>query len=113
MLYTNSVLPLYTSLLQYFFSQYVTDPSEGNNPDVAPIKANLKGLPPTTIIAAEEDPLVSDGVAYRDALKTAGDVVTYQLYTGTTHEFYGMGAVVAKARAAEAFGAAQIAASFK
>ncbi len=113
MLYTNSVLPLYTSFLQYFFKQYVMNPNDADNPDVAPIKANLKGLPPTTIIAAEEDPLVSDGVAYRDALKTAGNVVTYQLYTGTTHEFYGMGAVVAKARAAEAFGAAQIAASFK
>jgi hypothetical protein len=30
-----------------------------------------------------------------------------------THEFFGMGAVVAKAKAAEQFGSAQLAASFK
>lgn len=39
--------------------------------------------------------------------------VIYKLYTGTTHEFFGMGAVVTKARNAELFGAAQLAASFK
>lgn len=112
MLYTNSTLPLYTALLPYFDKQYVPVGDE-NNPHVAPINANLKNLPPTTIIAAELDPLLSDGQAYRDALKAAHDQVTYQLYTGVTHEFFGMGAVVAKAKAAEAFGAAQIAASFK
>ena len=112
LLYTNSTLPLYTALLPYFSSQYVQDPSQANDPHVSPIDANLRGLPPTTIIAAEEDPLQSDGQAYAAALKTAGVAVTYQLYTGTTHEFFGMGAVVAKAKAAEQFGAARIAQSF-
>ena len=112
LLYTNSTLPLYTALLPYFDKQYVPA-GEATNPHVAPIYANLKKLPPTTIIAAELDPLESDGEVYRDALKAAGDTVTYRLYTGVTHEFFGMGAVVAKAKAAELFGAAQIAASFK
>ena len=113
LLYINSTLPLYTAELPYFDKQYVQNPSEANDPHVAPINANLKKLPPTTIIAAEEDPLRSDGEDYAAALHAAGDVVTYKLYTGTTHEFFGMGAVVAKAKAAEMFGAAQIAASFK
>lgn len=113
MQYTNTLLPLYTSLIQYFDRQYAPNPSDANNPQLAPINANLKGLPPTTILAAEEDPLVSDGQVYYNALRLAGVPVTYRLYTGVTHEFFGMGAVVAKARAAEAFGAAQIAASFK
>ena len=111
-LYTNSTLPLYTALLPYFSSQYVQNPGDANSPQVAPINANLKKLPPTTIIAAELDPLMSDGQAYAAALQAAGDTVTYQLYTGTTHEFFGMGAVVEKARNAEQFGAAQLAASF-
>ena len=34
-------------------------------------------------------------------------------HTGTTHEFFGLGAVVAKAQTAEQFGAARLAASFK
>ena len=111
-LYTSSVLPLYTAELTYFDDLYLPNQSEKNNPEVAPIHANLKGLPPTTIIAADEDPLKSDGVAFAQVLKDAGDTVTYQLYTGTTHEFFGMGAVVAKAKTAEQFGGAQIAASF-
>ena len=111
-LYTNSLLPLYTPELTYFGKQLLPDMSIANDPGVAPINADLKGLPPTTIIAAELDPLVSDGQAYAAKLRAAKVPVTYKLYTGVTHEFFGMGAVVAKAKAAEAFGAAQIAASF-
>ena len=113
LLYTNSTLPLYTAVLQYFEQLYVPNTSEANDPHVAPINANLKGLPPTTIIAAEEDPLVSDGQDYVTALKAVGNKVTYKLYSGTTHEFFGMGAVVSKAKAAEQFAGAQLAASFK
>ena len=42
----------------------------------------------------------------------SGDQVAYRLFQGTTHEFFGMGAVVKKARAAEMYGAARVAASF-
>ena len=111
-LFTNSTLPLYTAELPYFDGQYVQNPSDKNSPQVAPINANLKGLPPTTIIAAELDPLVSDGQDYFLALKAAGNKVNYRLFSGTTHEFFGMGAVVAKAKVAEDFGAKQISTSF-
>ncbi|MGI4758760.1 MAG: alpha/beta hydrolase [Janthinobacterium lividum] len=109
--FTSSSLPLNTAGLKYFGALYApgADPS---NPDVAPINADLHGLPPTTIIAAELDPLVSDGQAYAAKLTQQGDKVTYQLYTGVTHEFFGLGAVVNKAKAAEMFGAAKLAASF-
>jgi acetyl esterase len=56
-------------------------------------------------------PLLSDGQAYAAKLKAAGNSVVYKLYPGTTHEFFGMGAVVDQAKAAE-YGAARIAASF-
>lgn len=112
-LYTNSTLPLTTAGLEYFFKQYVTNPSEADDPDVSPINAKLKDLPPTTIIAAEFDPLLSDGKAYADALFAAGNHVDYRLYHGTTHEFFGMGAFVDKAKDAEMFGGSQLAASFR
>ncbi len=112
LLYTSSQLPLNTAALNYFFGLYTT-PSQANDPGVAPLNADLHNLPPTTIIAAQEDPLVSDGQAYAAKLQMAGNQVVYQLYTGTTHEFFGLGAVVAKAKAAEQFGAARLAASFK
>lgn len=112
LLYTSSFLPLNTALLEYFFKLYVPDMSEANDPGVAPINANLKHLPPATILAAEEDPLVSDGQDYFEKLRAAGNEVKYVLYPGTTHEFFGMGAVVHKADQAERLGAARIAASF-
>ncbi len=111
-LYTNSALPLYTPELKYFSSFYI-DPSETNSPQVAPINAGLSNLPPTTIIAAELDPLQSDGVAYAAKLKKEGNTVTYRVYPGTTHEFFGMGAVVQQAKAAEDFASSQLAASFR
>ncbi len=110
--YVSSQLPLNTAALSYYFAQYAS-PSQANDPGIAPINANLSNLPPTTIIAAEEDPLQNDGQAYATKLQAAGNQVVYQLFTGTTHEFFGMGAVVAKAQAAEQFGAARLTASFK
>ncbi len=111
--FTDSALPLNTAGLIYFDTNLVYgNPAAVSSPELAPVLANLKKLEPTTIIAADEDPLLSDGQVFAAALKQAGDTVTYQLYTGVTHEFFGMGAVVAKAKAAELFGAAQLAASF-
>ena len=112
LVYTSSALPLNTAGLQYFFKYYLADPSQANDPRVTPINANLQGLPPTTIIAAELDPLQSDGKAYAAKLTQAGVPVAYKLYTGTTHEFFGMGAVVEKAKNAEQYAAARVAASF-
>ena len=111
-LYANAV-PLNTALLKYFFRFYLTDPAEASDPGVAPINADLHNLPPATIIAAEVDPLVSDGQAYYNKLLAAGNSVRYQLYPGTTHEFFGMGAVVDQAKAAEKFGASRLRGSFQ
>jgi acetyl esterase len=61
---------------------------------------DLSGLPPATIIAAEIDPLLSDSEAYANRLSEAGVPVVYQVYTGVTHEFFGMGAVLDEAQQA-------------
>ena len=111
LLFTSSALPLNTAGLKYFGPIYAQG-ADPNNPDLAPINADLHGLPPTTIIAAELDPLASDGQALASKLAQQGNKVNYQLYTGVTHEFFGLGEVVGKAKAAEMFGAAKLAASF-
>ncbi len=100
--------------LPYFLNNYLpNEPSEATDPQVSPINADLKHLPPTTIIAAELDPLQSDGQAYATALAEAGNAVIYRIYPGTTHEFFGTGAVVDLAKQAEKFAASRLAASFK
>lgn len=103
--------PLNKPMMAWFFKHYGADPK---SPMALPLKnADLKGLPAATIIAAEIDPLMSEGKAYADALKKAGVKVDYKLYSGVTHEFFGMGAVVPKAKEAEQFAADGLTRSFK
>lgn len=95
--------PLNKPMMAWFFKHYGADPA---NPYALPMKAaSLKGLPPATVITAEIDPLLSEGKAYADRLKKEGVTVSYKEYAGVTHEFFGMGAVVPKAKDAEQFAA--------
>jgi len=98
-------------MMEWFFKHYGADPKR---PMALPLQnADLKGLPPATIVAAEIDPLTSEGKAYADALKKAGVKVDYKLYNGVTHEFFGMGAVVPKAKDAEQYAADALTRAFK
>ncbi|WP_211172433.1 alpha/beta hydrolase [Massilia forsythiae] len=95
--------PLNKPMMAWFFKHYGADPS---SPYALPMKAtSLKGLPSATIVAAEIDPLLSEGKSYADRLKKDGVKVDYKEYSGVTHEFFGMGAVVPKAKDAEQFAA--------
>ena len=75
--------------------------------------ANLKGLPATTNIAAEIDPLQTEGIQLRDVLRAQGVTVRYQLYAGVTHEFFGMYAILPEAQQTQAFAATQLITAFK
>jgi acetyl esterase len=102
--------PLNKPMMAWFFKHYGADVA---SPSAVPIKApSLKGMPPATIIAAEIDPLLSEGKSYGDRLKKDGVSVTYKEYTGVTHEFFGMGAAVPKAKEAEQFAADQLKKAF-
>lgn len=95
--------PLNKAMMAWFFKYYGADPS---SPYALPIKASsLQGLPSATVVAAEIDPLLSEGKTYADKLKQAGVKVDYKEYKGVTHEFFGMGAVVPEAKEAEQFAA--------
>lgn len=98
--------PLDLAGMQWFFKQYLKTPADGENRLISLLdEKNLKGLPPTTVITAQIDPLRSEGSAYVQALKKAGVKTRYQNYKGVTHEFFGMGAVVDKAKEAQKFAA--------
>ena len=105
---SDSVKPLNSGLMKWFFKNYLNSPADGNNPMISLTKANLKGLPATTIIAAQYDPLKSEGEILRDNLKKAGVETNYKIYTGVTHEFFGMSAVVPEAKEAQGVAAAAL-----
>ena len=72
----------------------------------------MDGLPPTTIITAEIDPLRSDGERLGGKLKLSTVPVAMRDYPGVTHDFFGMGAAVEKAALAQRFVADQLKAAF-
>lgn len=97
--------PLNRAMMKWFFENALTDEKDAKDPRISLVSANLKGLPPTTIVAAEIDPLLSEGKMLADKLAAAGVRVEYRRYDGVTHEFFGMAAAVDKAKDAQEFAA--------
>ena len=104
--------PLNKPALAWFAKYTYQNPSDLTNPYAFPLQANLAGLPPATLIAAQIDPLQTEGQQYATALQQAGIAVDYKLYPGVTHEFFGMGAVVNEAKQAEMDAAADLRSAF-
>lgn len=97
--------PLNKPMMAWFTEKYVNAMAEAKDPRISLVNANLKGLPGTTIITAEIDPLNNDGMMLADKLKAAGVTVDTKNYEGVTHEFFGMAAVVPEAKEAQAYAA--------
>lgn len=105
--------PLSKPAMAWFVKHVTRGPEDLADPRIDLVgKANLAGLPPATVVTAEIDPLRSEGQALAKKLEQAGVKVIARDYTGVTHEFFGMGAVVAKARTAETAVANDLKAAF-
>ncbi len=81
---------LTTSLMQWMFDQYTTDKTQRAEPYHSPLKASvseLKGLPATLIVTAENDILRDEGEALGRKLGEAGVAVTTIRYNGVIHDF--------------------------
>lgn len=100
--------PLNAAMLKWFGYYYSRTSADQEDPRINLVAANLKGLPPVTIINAQIDPLRSDGETLNDALKTAGVKVEQKTFEGVTHEFFGMGKVVRGAYDAEMWAVARL-----
>lgn len=92
--------PLSTPDLPWFGYYYTRTPADLQDVRINLVNANLRGLPPVTIVSAQIDPLLSDGLTLTTALRRAGVSVDQRTFPGVTHEFFGMGAVVRGAEAA-------------
>ncbi|MEK4425659.1 alpha/beta hydrolase [Solibacillus sp. FSL K6-1523] len=76
-------------LMRWFGKHYLSDATQAGEPDVSPLKYDsVKGLPPAIIIAAENDVLKDEGVAYAEKLKQDGVHVQYELIPGVIHAYY-------------------------
>ena len=88
-------------MVTWFVDKLLAKPDDKKDLRLDLVNAKLAGLPPVTIINAQIDPLREDGALLDAALRKAGVKVERKLYTGVTHEFFGMGAVVKQAADAQ------------
>lgn len=100
----STARPWNKKAVEWALGHYLPSPDSKNDPRVDLVgKADVYGLPPTTIVTAEDDPLRSDGERLGGKLRRATVAVEMRDYPGVTHDFFGMGAAVEKAAEAEQF----------
>lgn len=98
--------PLSKAMMEWFVKNYLVSMDQASDPRINVVAANLKGLPPTTIITAQIDPLRTDGEELAEKLKAAGVKVDSKNFNGVTHEFFGMAPLVGEAASAQKFATA-------
>ena len=80
---------LSTKAMQWFWDQYIQDARHADNPYACPARAtSFKDLPPTVLIAAQYDPLISDSENYKKLLEKDGVPVVYKQFDGVIHGFF-------------------------
>ncbi len=103
--------PLTRSTVRWAQDLYAADNLRDPRIDLVS-RTDLAGMPPTTVILAEIDPLRSGGEELAAKLAAAGVPTEARLFPGTTHDFFGLGTQVAEAAAAEDYAAARLRAAF-
>jgi acetyl esterase len=74
--------------MRWFWGHYLADDADGARPDVSVLHApSLAGLPPTTIVLADHDPLRDEGAAFGVWLEAAGVDVLVHEEPGTVHGY--------------------------
>src|SRR6185369_741744 len=95
-------LVLESRTIEWFFEHYIGR-DQRQDWRFAPLNApDVEGVAPAWFGLAECDPLVDEGLAYADKLRSAGVAVDLEIYRGVTHEFIKMGRAIPEARQAHA-----------
>jgi len=96
-----------------FWVNYLERPGEASSPLVAPMRAQLAGLPPAFLIGAQCDVLAEQSVAFAAKLRAAGVPAEFVEYAGATHSFLEAVSISELADRAIADGAAWLSRLFK
>jgi len=95
--------------MRFYWDCYAPNPADRLSPYAAPIRADLRGLPPCLIHVAELDVLADENRDMARALRAAGVTVEEETFPGTVHGFLRARDHVGIARRAIAAGAAWLA----
>ncbi|MGD0699315.1 MAG: alpha/beta hydrolase fold domain-containing protein [Trebonia sp.] len=92
---------LTASTMKWFWDHYA-DQAERADPRAAPLRGDVRGLPPAVVVTAQFDPLRDEGDAYADALGAAGVPVEHIRARGHIHSSLTMVDVVRSGEPARA-----------
>ena len=110
---TVNAIPLNRAAIRWYVAHFITSPTDLLDRRLNVIGgAMLTGLPPTTIVSAQIDPLRTEGEEFAQKLQASGVDVQQKTFPSVTHEFFGMGTVVAQAKMAETFAIGRLNTSF-
>ncbi len=73
----------------WYWQQYAARPEDLGDPDLAPIESDRLGtLPPTLVVAADQDILYDEDVELARRIDQAGGTVDLSTYAGLVHGFW-------------------------
>lgn len=72
---------------EFFIDAYVGAVADRTDPDISPIFADLRGLPPALLVVGTEDILLEDSLAMAGRLAVAGGEVDLRVYPESPHGF--------------------------
>lgn len=104
--------PLGAAAMKWLFGQFERNADDAKDLRLDLLHANVMGLPATTIVLAEIDPLRTEGEQLYDRMNAAGVLVEKKTYEGVPHEFFGTGAVVSDAKSAMGWASSRLRKSF-
>lgn len=81
---------LYRDEMQWHQDNYLASPEQASDPRVDVLRADLSGLPETTVLLAECDPIRPQGILYVEAARLAGVPVEVHETAGMVHGFFGL-----------------------
>ena len=107
-----SVYPVTRAALRIDQAGYVPGGSPRDARLEPATQAELRGLPPTTLVLASIDPARPGAERLATRLTEAGVSTEVRLFEGTVAGFFGLGAVVDEARQAQTYAASRLQAAF-
>ncbi|MET3923216.1 alpha/beta hydrolase [Arthrobacter sp. UYEF20] len=82
---------------EYFLDAYAGAASDRTHPDLSPVFANLRHLPPVLIVIGADDVLLEDNLVMASRLAAVGNTVDLRIYPASPHAFTGHPTSMARA----------------